>query len=126
MASTLTTILKSINMKTEQLDREFISAEYAPFIVNRILSNFLDTVLLVYEMDNRSYLSKYEQYLYYYTNVRKRSRFAPWHKIHTHKYLDIVMEYYGYSRERAVDALKILKEEELVIIEQKLYKGGIK
>jgi hypothetical protein len=34
------------------------------------------------------------------------------------------MEYYGYSNEKAKEALKILSDDELKIIEEKLQKGG--
>jgi len=36
----------------------------------------------------------------------------------------LVKEYYGYSNEKAKQALSVLSEEQLAMIEQKLYKGG--
>jgi hypothetical protein len=34
------------------------------------------------------------------------------------------MEYYKYSSERAKEALSVLTDEQLVVIKEKLYKGG--
>jgi len=36
----------------------------------------------------------------------------------------LVKDYYGYSNEKAKQALALLSEEQLAMIEQKLYKGG--
>jgi len=38
--------------------------------------------------------------------------------------LRLVKEYYGYSNEKAKQALSVLSDEQLAMIEQKLYKGG--
>ena len=36
----------------------------------------------------------------------------------------LVKEYFGYSDSKAVDALSILTEDQLVMIKEKLFKGG--
>jgi hypothetical protein len=38
--------------------------------------------------------------------------------------MKLVMEYYGYSREKARQVLGILPDEQLSMIKEKLYKGG--
>jgi hypothetical protein len=38
--------------------------------------------------------------------------------------LTLVKEYFGYSSEKANEALSILSEEQLNMIKEKLYKGG--
>ena len=39
--------------------------------------------------------------------------------------LDIVKEYYGFGNEKAKDALKILSQDQLAYISNKLNQGGV-
>jgi hypothetical protein len=42
------------------------------------------------------------------------------------KDIDLVKEFYGFSNDKAKDALKILSKEQIKIIKEKLFKGGTK
>ena len=117
-------ILKSINNKTGIIDPEEIQKDYVPFIVNRSLSNFLDTVVLANEMNLYPNTPKNYQYLFYVHSVRRGKRFSKWHKPEHDKYLSVVKEYYDYSYEKATAALKLLTTEQCVELEKRLYKGG--
>lgn len=124
MANPLGTILKSINMKGELLEREFVEAEYKPFVVNRSLSYFMDCVLFVNELNALPKMPVYDQYLFYYYSIPKSNRFAPWHKPSKDKYLQAVMEFYNYSAKKAETALKILSEAQCEAIAKRVSKGG--
>ena len=124
MASPLTAILNSINKKSEFLDEETIAKDYAPFIVNRGLSYFIDTVLFANEMNMAADVPKFAQYQFYYHALTKRSRFSKWHKKIEDPNIDIIKEYYSYSEEKAEAALKLLSKEQIAEIRQRLYKGG--
>lgn len=126
MSSPLGVILKSINMKGELLDREFIEKEYAPFVINRSLSYFTDCILFVHELDQLPNMPVYDQYLFYYYAIPKHNRFAKWHRPKSDKYLPIVMEYYGYSPEKAKAALAILSEAQCKELAKRVDKGGKK
>jgi hypothetical protein len=66
------------------------------------------------------------QYDFYINIVRKRKRFSPWIRKEKIKDLDIVKSYYGYSNEKALQALKILTQEQLNFIKSKSEIGGMK
>ena len=57
---------------------------------------------------------------------RKSKRFSPWAKKSTHADLDLVKQYYNYSTEKALQALKLLNKEEIQVIRSKLNSGGMK
>lgn len=127
--SPLTIILNSINKKTELLDKEYIEREYVPFVVNKLMSYFLDTVLYADNMNKAYNLDKYSQYLYYYHGVRKGNRFSPLHKPDMSKYketLELIKEYYNYSDQKALEALRILTDKNIETIQRKMDKGGKK
>jgi hypothetical protein len=100
--------------------------EYAPFIINRCLSGNIDCILFANEMNLNSHLDKDMQYCFFLNTIRKRKRFSPW--LHKDKVQDLecVKRYYGYSNEKASQALKILSKEQINFIKQRLETGGTK
>jgi len=66
------------------------------------------------------------QYKFYLNSLRKRKRFSPWIKKDKVENLDIVKQYYGYSNEKASQALKILSKQQLDYIKQRLDVGGMR
>ena len=116
--------LNSINFTKEDLSEEV--KDYPPFIINRCLSGHIDCVLYANEMNMNHHLSKDMQYAFYLNALRKKKRFSPWMKKEKEKSLEIIKEYYGYSNDKAGQALKIINKEQLEFIEKKLEKGGKK
>ena len=114
--------LNSINFTKEDLSEDI--SEYSPYIVNRCLSGHIDCVLFANEMNMNSHLSKDMQYYFYLNIIRKRKRFSPWFRKDKISDLESVKSYYGYSNEKAVQALKILSKEQVNFIKQRLEKGG--
>jgi NACalpha-BTF3-like transcription factor len=98
--------------------------KYNAFMINRGLSYFFDTAVLANEMNRNSFLDNRLQYDFLRQIVRKKKRFSKWLKSESVENIEIVMEYYGYSREKATQALKILKNQEIEYIRNKLKKGG--
>jgi NACalpha-BTF3-like transcription factor len=98
---------------------------YAPWIVNLGLSFFPDTIFHVNEMNRLHHLEKENQFQYLLNSIPKGKRWSAWHKKDKNSDdLELVMEYYGYSIEKAKGALKVLSSEQLKTIKEKLYKGG--
>ena len=116
--------LNSINFTKEDLSEDISS--YPPFIVNRCLSGHLDCILFANEMNKNHHISKDMQYLFYLNSLRKKKRFSPWLRKDKVKDLECVKQYYGYSNEKASQALKILTQEQLDFIKQRLDTGGTK
>ena len=116
--------LNSINYNKEDLSGEIKS--YPPYIVNRCLSGHIDCIMFANEMNMNHQLDKDMQYQFYLNSLRKRKRFSPWIKKDKVQNLDIVKQYYGYSNEKASQALRILSKQQLDFIKQRLDIGGAK
>lgn len=132
---TLGQFLKSINSTKENLmfpdgldvaDNDVVKC-YNPFIVNRCLSYFPDTVLIADELNRLNKMRPIEQYKFLLYTVRKRYRFEPWEK----KNMDdiyVVSKYFKYSYKKAEEAIKVLTKEQLDEIKKIMNiqsKGGI-
>jgi len=120
--------LNSINFTKKNLIQEdpSIKKEYPPFIINRCLSGHLDCVLFANEMNKYHFLDKDMQYEFYINILRKRKRFSPWIRKDKLSDIESVKSYYGYSNEKATQALKILSPEQIDFIKDKLDIGGKK
>ena len=118
--------LNSINLTKKNLIDEdpSIEKDYSPYIINRIYSGHLDSVMFANEMNKYSFLSKKIQYDFYLNSLRSKKRFSPWLRKDKIKDLDYVKRYYGYSNEKAQQALKILTKEQLNFIRSKFETGG--
>ncbi len=118
--------LNSINQNKNNLFEEDPTAKYPAYVVNRCMSGHLDTVLFANEMNMNHHLPPDMQYSFFLNSVRKRKRFSPWLRKDEIKDLDLVKRYYGYSNEKAKQALRILTKEQLNFIKSKLETGGTK
>lgn len=128
MTTELKDWLNSINFTKENLIEEdsTLVKEYPPFIINKCLSGHLDCVLFANEMNKYHFLDKDMQYNFYLNILRKRKRFSPWLRKEKVSDLEFVKQYYGYSNEKASQVLKILSNEQIDFIKQRLYTGGKK
>lgn len=119
--------LNSINFSKENLIEDTSNIkDYAPYIINRCLSGHIDCILFVNEMNKFHHLDKDMQYSFYLNIIRKRKRYSPWLRKDKIKDLECVKQYYGYSNEKAYQALKILSKEQISFIKQRLETGGTK
>ena len=118
--------LNSINFNKDNLIEEDPSSikDYPPYIINRCLSGHLDCILFTNEMNKYSFLDKDMQYSFYLNTLRKKKRFSPWLRKEKVTDLQCVKQYYGYSNEKASQALKILDKQQLNFIKQRLETGG--
>ena len=117
--------LNSINFSKENIleDDPSVIKEYNPFVINRLLSGEIDSVLYTNEMNINNHLDKDLQYSFYLNSLRKRKRYSPWIRKDTTKDLDYVKSYYGYNNEKAEQALKILNQTQIDFIKQRLETG---
>lgn len=108
------------------INDEIDQKDYVSFVVNRALSYHLDCVLYANEMNMYNGLDKDMQYQYLLNSVRSMKRkFQPWQKSNVIKDLECVKEYFGFSNNKAKDALRILSEDQLSEIREKTHKGGV-
>ena len=120
--------LNSINFNKNNLIEEDpdVIKEYTPYVINRCLSGNLDCIMFVNEMNRYPNLDKDMQYKFYLNTLRKKKRFSPWLRKDKVTDLECIKSYYGYSNEKASQALKILSKEQLEFIKQRLDTGGSK
>ena len=64
--------LNSINFTKEDLSYDVKT--YPPYVINRCLSGFIDTIMYANEMNRYHNLDKDMQYSFYLNSVRKRKR----------------------------------------------------
>lgn len=129
MSYQLKDYLNSINHTKENLmdsDDPMWEKKYYPFIINKCVAPFNDTIMLVNEMNMRHHLETKLQYDFLLNTIRPKKRYAPWVKADKLKNLEYVKEYYGYSNSKAKSVLDILNDEQLEFIKSKLFKGGRK
>jgi hypothetical protein len=129
MSYELKDYLNSINLSKENLmdgdDPEW-EKKYSPYIINKCLAPFNDTIMLVNEINMRHHLDKKLQYDFLLNSIRSKKRYAPWVKASKLKDLEYVKEYYGYTDEKAKTALSILNNSQIKAIKDSLNKGGRK
>ena len=107
----LSKVLESINYTKEDiLDPN--GKDYVPFVVNKSLSYFMDTVAYANEMNKYPFLDKRMQYDYLKGSIRKRKRFSGWVKKDKSDVIDAIIKYYDVSYRKAMEYEKLLTEDQ--------------
>ena len=130
MAYELKDYLNAVNFSKQNLldsDDTTWEKKYPPYIINKCLSMHYDCIAQANEMNGFHFLPKKIQFHFYINSIRKRKRFGgKWLSATKLKNLQYVKEYYGYSNEKAREALTILTDKQIELIKMSLEKGGRK
>jgi hypothetical protein len=100
---------------------------YNPFIINKGFSYFPDLIFFANEMNKGSNFNSdplLQFNFYYHLLPRRKPRFEKWVKPKKEEELNIIMEYYSYSREKAKQVMGIIDNKQLKLMEKELEKGG--
>lgn len=119
--------LNSINETKKDLIAEdpLNEKEYNPFMINRGLSQFFDTVMFANEMNRYSGAPKKWQYDFYLKAIPKKKRFSKWHKSDgLTDDVKLIKQVYDYSTARALEALNLLTDEQLNQLREAYRCGG--
>lgn len=116
--------IKSITYDKNNLLETEDKKSYEPYIVNKSLSYHLDCVLYSNEINQRFYLDKDMQYSFYLNSLRKMKRYSPWTKKETFKNIEYIKKYYGYSNDKAYQALSLLSENQIDYIIKRFENRG--
>jgi len=103
---------------------DLLEKVYSPYVTNRSLSYFNDSVLHANEMNKNHHIDSRLQFAYLINTIRKRKRFSKWIKSTELDDLEAVKTCYGYSNEKARQVLTLLSNEQLTELKQRVYKGG--
>ena len=114
---------KNLMVGTE--NDELAEKGYTPFMVNKSLSYFVDTILYANEINQYAYLDNKLQFEYYLNGIPKKKRFSKWSKKVEDKDIEAITQYYQCNYTRAAEILSIINKEELDLLKNKLQKGGV-
>lgn len=120
-------ILPSImeNKKDLSKDSEF-DKSYNSWLVNRALSYHYDCILHANQVNMMGSTDENLKYQYLLNSIRPYKRsFQKWHRKNKTEDISLIMEYYTYSYDRAIEALSLLSEAQILEIRNILHKGGI-
>ena len=112
------------NLMRGTANDELAEKGYKPYLTNRSLSYHQDSILYANEMNMRPHLDSKLQYELLLNSLRKRKRFSKWKKQDPDASVEMIMEYFGYGRSKAEQALRVLTDDQLTMIELALDKGG--
>jgi len=124
----LSEYLNAINHTKEPLMNtgdDQVEKKYAPFVINRCLSYFIDTILHVNQINEFPNTDKKMQFDYLQNALRKRKRFSRWQKKEITDNLEIVKNYYGYSNQKATEIMDLLSGKDIEEMKTYLSGGGI-
>lgn len=117
-------VINDITFKKEGIISEENEADYSPFMVNRGLSYFPDTIFFANMMNEYPNLDYKLQFDFLLNIISKRKRFAKWSKADKIENVELLSQYYNVSFRKAEDMLAILDDEQVEIIKSKLNRGG--
>jgi|TARA_B110000914_G_C15214576_1_gene332263 Holliday junction resolvase RusA-like endonuclease len=117
--------LNAINTTKKDIMVDDISEKgYSPFMVNRGLSYFPDTILYANEMNLNHHIDHRLQFDFFINIIKKKKRFSKWAKPVDIENLELIKEYYGYSNVKAKSVLSLLNDEQINELKLRIYKGG--
>tara|TARA_R100001129_G_C5145484_1_gene197265 strand:+ start:135 stop:491 length:357 start_codon:yes stop_codon:yes gene_type:complete len=101
--------------------------DYVPFIVNRGLGYFADTVLLANEMNVNCHVDSKMQYDFLKQTVKKKKRWSKWLKEDesNSEKIKIICDYFGYNRSNAKHVVNLFDSNGYKVMKKSLNKGGI-
>lgn len=116
--------INMINSKSGRHDMEEISSGFDQYIVNKAMSNNLDSLYFAHEM-NQYQIDKQWLFDFYYFGLDKKKRYGKWFKrdAANDDHINLIKEYFSYSTQKALDIYPMIIDS-IDEIRTALYKGG--
>ena len=111
--------------KIDLMEQENAESQYKSYVINKGLSFYPDTVIQANEMNSRPHLDRKMQFNFLINIIRSKKRYSKWLKPEKLNDLEVVQEYYGYSKEKARQVLPLLSDEQINYIKLRIKKGGL-
>jgi hypothetical protein len=115
-----------VNLFAENRDDLTVEKEYSPYIINRCMSYFPDTIFQVNQINRFGDVPKEHHFMFLSGIIPKRKRFSKWIKKEKFDDIDLVKQVFGYSTKRAEEVVSLLSKEQLQEMRNSLYTGGVK
>jgi len=101
--------------------------DYVPFVINKGMSQSIDTVIFANEMNKVPWLDPELQYKFLLNSVSKKKRYTKWTKaepIANEEEIEIISNFFNVNSNVASSYHVLLKPEQLSEIKETFYKGG--
>ena len=113
--------------KKQLIVDDVTESEYVPFLVNRSLSYQIDCVSYANEMNRRSFIDKKLQNDFLLNTIRSKKRpFVKWAKSDKSEDIQCIKTVYGFSDTKALEALRLLNNEQIQQLKEKTGIGGLR
>tara|TARA_R110002111_G_scaffold171491_1_gene237031 strand:+ start:19 stop:396 length:378 start_codon:yes stop_codon:yes gene_type:complete len=117
--------VKAVNHSKQDIMVDDIAEKaYSAFLVNRALSYHMDTILLANEINTHHHIDNRLQFDFHRFSIKKKNRFSKWAKVLDDKTVEVVQNYYDYSKEKAISVIPLLSKEQIAIMKDKMSAGG--
>lgn len=105
---------------------EATKSVYEPFIINRGMSQHIDTLMLANEMNKNSHIDKLLQHDFYFHVVSKKKRYGKWAKAKLEHEDDVafIARHYNVNKIRAREYYDLLTDDELNYLKKTYDFGG--
>jgi hypothetical protein len=109
------------NLLSDATEKEFV-----PFMINRALSQHLDTVMLANELNKMSISDKLMAHDFLFYAVSKKKRYGKWAKATTedNDNLELLMKHYAINRKVAMQYLQLMTDDQMNELKQRYETGG--
>lgn len=100
--------------------------DYSPFMINRALSQGVDTIMYANELNKSPGNSKVLHYDFMFYSISKKKRYNKWAKVANddEENIKLLMTHYTVNRKVAMSYLSLLTTEQLNTIRQSYNTGG--
>lgn len=119
--------LTAINYSKETLlddENNLNEKDYTPYVVNRCLSYFPDTILQSNQMNALPSIQKKMHFDYLRLSVRQRKRFSKWLKDEENEVIAMLKQVYNYSHKTAKEVVPLLSENDIKVLRDLTFIGG--
>lgn len=114
------------DLMTDTDNDELAEAGYNPYLTNKALSYFPDTILYANEMNMHYNADNKLQFQYLLNIVRPKKRFSKWAKRQDSDDFEAVKQYFKYNNAKTEQAISLLSPEQIEQIRTILDTGGMK
>ena len=107
------------NISSSNTTMEYHESDYKQRVINKGFSYFIDSILYVNEVNQRHGLTNKQHYDYLFNSLRKKQRRSKWFKKTPIDNIELISKVYGYSPQKAEQALSILSKDQIEVLRRR-------
>ena len=104
-------IIKKISEGDKTLTTDDIKKDYNPFLVNRGMSMYPDTILYANEMNMCGHVAPEMQCDYYFSSIKPKKRYSKWYKAEKSDLIPVLAKYFNVGINEAKELIPFADEE---------------